>query len=387
MRAGTLIGAWFDYNAGQPGATIRGLPSAGGRLFEPGHTARTDTTVRHPCSGRGDPLSTNPTIHDDPNRPGPGPIGDPQSGHRQWLGVGLVLISTICFAMSIVLARLSYDGGVNPITLLTIRITFFLAALLLFLRLAGKPIRLQPRERYASLFLGAIVAMGSFGSYSSIEYIPVSLMVLILYTYPILVAVAMRFTAGERMTPIKVIALLTAFLGLALALQVAVQQKAPIGFAFAAMGAIGLTLTVLVSNRILRRTDSRRMTVHMSMTTTALYATALIATDSLSLPQTDIGWYALCIIPPLWVRGDPDLLHRPADDRPDPHGDAGKHGARPYHPLRRPPARRVPVEHTTTWRGAGHRCGLPDAVLRLVGKPQSLTPTSPRRFGFATIGQ
>ena len=203
--------------------------------------------------------------------------------------------------MSIVLARLSYDGGVNPITLLTIRITFFLAALLLFLRLAGKPIRLQPRERYASLFLGAIVAMGSFGSYSSIEYIPVSLMVLILYTYPILVAVAMRFTAGERMTPIKVIALLTAFLGLALALQVAVQQKAPIGFAFAAMGAIGLTLTVLVSNRILRRTDSRRMTVHMSMTTTALYATALIATDSLSLPQTDIGWYALCIIPPLWV--------------------------------------------------------------------------------------
>ena len=208
------------------------------------------------------------------------------TGRHPWLGFALVLTATIAWSAQIVIAALIYDEGANPITILTFRAIAFAASLYLVMRWRGQPVRMPPRERYVSLGLGLLIGAQSFTYYSSIQYIPAGLAVLIFYTSPILVALAMRFVDGEPLTAAKLIALATAFLGLAITFQVEFESLHPLGIAFAAFSAFGLATTIVVSSRVLRRADSRQMTLHMTIVSSAAYLVALALTRSLDFPDT-----------------------------------------------------------------------------------------------------
>ncbi len=223
------------------------------------------------------------------------------TGRHPWLGFALVLTATIAWSAQIVIAALIYDEGANPITILTFRAIAFAASLYLVMRWRGQPVRMPPRERYVSLGLGLLIGAQSFTYYSSIQYIPAGLAVLIFYTSPILVALAMRFVDGEPLTAAKLIALATAFLGLAITFQVEFESLHPLGIAFAAFSAFGLATTIVVSSRVLRRADSRQMTLHMTIVSSAAYLVALALTRSLDFPDTGAGWLMMLSMPVLYL--------------------------------------------------------------------------------------
>ena len=216
-------------------------------------------------------------------------------------GAGIVLVSASCYASNVILARIVYTAGGNPITLLTIRTLFFVAALALIIRLGRKPMRLDQRERYLSLALGVLIAGQSLAFYSSFRYIPVSLASLIQYTYPLLVSAGMWIVEREPLRPLTLGCLAAALAGLALALQVSAEALDPRGLALAGMGALGLATTVLVSNRILRRADSRRLTFHYSLTMAVIYLVVITAAGPVAVPAATEGRLALALVPVIYV--------------------------------------------------------------------------------------
>ncbi|HEY2112288.1 MAG TPA: hypothetical protein VGH25_11235, partial [Dongiaceae bacterium] len=65
-------------------------------------------------------------------------------GARQGLGLILIFLTTACFACITTFSKLAYADGSNPETLMLLRFVGFAAFILLFQRLRGRPIRLEP---------------------------------------------------------------------------------------------------------------------------------------------------------------------------------------------------------------------------------------------------
>lgn len=219
----------------------------------------------------------------------------------QWLGILLVLIGAAAYGVLVVAAKLNYEHGSDPVTVLFVRAIGFFVLLLVFRRATGRPIGLPPTVRYLCLGLGVFLAFQTWCNYAAITFIPVSLAILLLYTYPIFVALSTRLIERERLGAIKAGAVVIAFTGLALSLQVHPGALDPRGLGLGLMAGLGLAITVMLSSRILRRADSARMTLHFTASTSACYLAVLLLTDGWAWPVDQIGWLLLLAMPLVYI--------------------------------------------------------------------------------------
>ncbi len=220
---------------------------------------------------------------------------------RARLGLAILAISVPCYALSVIVARSVYEHGGNALACLVVRMGFFATALFIYFRVVGQSPWLPRRETLASLGLGILSAMQSFAYYKAFEYIPVSLAALLVYTYPPMVAVAARMISREPLTPVMVGALASAFLGIALVLQVSFGTLHPIGVACGLAAAVGMAVTTLISSRILVRADSRRMTLHIAIAAFGIYLGGALATGGTAWPRDVAGWSLLALLPMIYL--------------------------------------------------------------------------------------
>jgi drug/metabolite transporter (DMT)-like permease len=182
-----------------------------------------------------------------------------------WIGVGLLLLSAFGFTIAMLFANMAYRDGIDVHTTNAARYTATIVLLFLFQKIRGKKLRLPPRERYTSLALGISVFMMGFGYLGATQYIPISLAALLFYTFPVFVAVIARFTENESITAIRLIAIILAFIGLGLALEVHSLtnlnwQGVALGF-LSSLGcttfvsSLGCTTFVIVSSLSMRSAD------------------------------------------------------------------------------------------------------------------------------------
>lgn len=141
---------------------------------------------------------------------------------RRSLGIGLVLVAGGSFASGSIFATLSYREGLDWLTLLWWR--FLIGAGMAWLWVALSPSRrasvraLSGRQLAITLALGAVYTGNAGTYYAGIETIPASLAGVIVYIYPVFVAVlSLRFATrlpGRR----PWFALVLAVIGIVLAL-------------------------------------------------------------------------------------------------------------------------------------------------------------------------
>jgi len=225
-----------------------------------------------------------------------------QASHgKQWAALATLIAALMGYSLCVIMARTVYDHGGNALTALISRMGLFTVGMLIFFRVKGQSPMLAPSERYASLGLGVVIAVQSFAYYSSFEFIPVSLAALVFYTYPTLVAVTVRLISRTPLTPLMLGALITAFFGIALVLEVSLETLNPWGIARAFVASIGMATTAIVSSRILRRADSRRMALHTAASASTIYVLAAIVTGTAALPVDVPGWAALMALPVFYV--------------------------------------------------------------------------------------
>ncbi len=216
----------------------------------------------------------------------------PTSSRHPMFGIALCLVAAVSFACNTGLASVAYRHGAAPLSVLTYRTAVAVLALFVILKLLRVPIVLSPKRRYASLALGVMLGAYSYGLLGAIAYMPLALAVLTFYLYPLIVGVASWALGREPMTFALGGALIVAFAGLALALDLGGGTLNPIGFAHALGGAILITILVLLNARMVGAGDSRPVSLHMLFTGFLSYLAADIFVGEYPLPVDAIGWAA-----------------------------------------------------------------------------------------------
>jgi drug/metabolite transporter (DMT)-like permease len=119
---------------------------------------------------------------------------------RRATGTALVLIAAVAFGSASILARPVYDAGMDWLDLVTWR--FIIGAALAWIWIAVSPARrasvrrLRPRRRQVAVTvaLGALFTGNAGTYYAALETVPVALAGVLVYTYPVIVALlSMRF--------------------------------------------------------------------------------------------------------------------------------------------------------------------------------------------------
>jgi len=218
---------------------------------------------------------------------------------RSALPVNAVFVLGVAAVFSLVsnCARLAFDSGSNALTVVALRTTFVGIALWVYLRARRVSWRLPPVERNWALALGALLAFSTLVLNKALEIIPVSIAILIFYTYPLLTSVASWVTRTERFSLRVATTLVIAFSGLVLALRVKGGPLNATGLAYAFAASVGWGALMYVTGRVFRGGDSRPRTLHMMVSAGTLFLLACVVTGDVAFPSTQKGWVGFVSVP------------------------------------------------------------------------------------------
>lgn len=216
---------------------------------------------------------------------------------NSWVGVAAVTSSVIVFGLAPPLARLAYDAGSNPVTLVEVR--FLAASTMLLLLLAWRRRRdRSPLGRAPIpllLVIGIATAISSAGYMGAVEHIPAGMASLLFYTFPIQVTFLAGALGQERLTALRLGAGAVCLVGVALAIGVAPVFPNLIGVAMALSAASGVAVLIVLSAKAMQRMD--QLAVQTSSTLIALFCFTvwLISSGGPAWPTTSMGWMALMV--------------------------------------------------------------------------------------------
>ena len=156
----------------------------------------------------------------------------------------LVMLSACCFGAISIFVVLATRAGAPLLTILALR--YLLGSLGLFAIAGGFAVLREARGRLGRfLILGGIgQALIAFGSLSALRFIPVGALVFLFYTYPSWIAVIAAVRGTERVTPLRVAALLLSLGGIGLMVGAPGGALDPIGIALALGSALLYALYV-----------------------------------------------------------------------------------------------------------------------------------------------
>lgn len=141
----------------------------------------------------------------------------------------LIVVSAFSFGSISVLTVLTMSAGVPLLTAMVWR--YVLGAVLLGGIAEIKQIRLLSRQRIVQLMLigGVGQALITYLSLHALGYIPVGPLAFLFYTYPAWVALLAAIRRTERLTPIRVFALMLALVGVTIMVGAPTEKLNPIG--------------------------------------------------------------------------------------------------------------------------------------------------------------
>lgn len=217
-----------------------------------------------------------------------------QLNHRFWLGSFFALCSAMAFALNLSFARIAYDHGANIHALNGFRSLSFLLCLVLVVALNRQTIFIPKKDIYISLLLGALLCFEMYALLAAILFIPVALAILIMYTYPMMIAVYGWISGRNEFSYLSLLLLLIAFGGLVIALNSSTASYSGTGALFAAFGAIALAMMLLLSEKILANNDNYVVMLYMLLSTCFIVALLSVSIVDLAWPATIMGWAPFC---------------------------------------------------------------------------------------------
>lgn len=212
---------------------------------------------------------------------------------RGWLPV--LGLFGVAFSLGVghVCSRLAFTNGVNVLTAAAARSV--LAALLLYALLRARRIAVFPLPSAfrACLALGVLIAVQTAAIQTSVALMPVTLALLVFYTYPFFTSLAASALGDERLSLRLLAALAAAFAGLALVLGVGPASASMSGIAAALMASAAFTAALVFTPRLAPGLGAPLRTLFMLGTAAALFVAAALATGKFAPPANAPAWFGL----------------------------------------------------------------------------------------------
>lgn len=223
-------------------------------------------------------------------------IAQDSAGARQLEGVLVTAGAALSISINSIAVPTVYAHGANPQTVVLLRYAFFIFAFLAAWSLIGRSLALAARHRRHALISGTFAAAGSVGLLGAYAFIPVSLAIVLVYTYPILTA--LMLAALQRRAPgfVALVCLVLALAGVVLIIGIEEVVLDPRGLALAALGAAGFAGAIVWNALMLRAADSTLVSFYMSLSGLVVIGALVIATGSFAPPSAaTAGWLAMLI--------------------------------------------------------------------------------------------
>ncbi|MBT5513590.1 MAG: DMT family transporter [Rhodospirillaceae bacterium] len=216
----------------------------------------------------------------------------PSAGNQK---TGLIAAGAAATSLGVVTtgARVAYDAGLSPATLVAFRVLVGTVAVILLLIALKRGFKIARDARRPAVGLSLGMIMIAYGYMSSVFFIPVSLAALIFYFYPIIVLILSSI--ADRTVPglITQAAFFAAFIGLALALGPSFDSLDWRGLLGAGIAAMGATMVMICGAAAARRMDPITLTFYSQISSLPIVLAVMYFAGGPALPEGGVGWAGL----------------------------------------------------------------------------------------------
>jgi drug/metabolite transporter (DMT)-like permease len=209
---------------------------------------------------------------------------------RRIIGVILIAISAASFGTLAIFGRYAYSDGMNIYTVLFLRFGVSASFMTVILLLRKEHF---PRGQ----ILAQLVGMGglgyvgqSFMYMTAIKYASAGLVALLLYLYPFFVAILATTFLHEKITRIKVIALILALFGTALT--VGPVSGMLIGALMAITAALIYSIYIIVGTNVMKHVSPVQSSTVIFASAGAVFGLLTLANGA-HFPVSNSGWLAM----------------------------------------------------------------------------------------------
>jgi drug/metabolite transporter (DMT)-like permease len=206
---------------------------------------------------------------------------------KQLTGILFIVISAASFGTLAIFGRFLYADGVDTFTMLFLRfgIAALLMTLILILRRESFP---RGRVLWQLIGMGALGYVGqSFSYLSAIKYASAGLVALLLYLYPMFVFVLSVIVLREKVTGLKILALILALTGTTLTVDPAGGQVN--GILIAISAALIYSVYIIVGTGVMKHVSAIQSSAVIFASAAAVYG-VLMMFSGVHLPSTNSGW-------------------------------------------------------------------------------------------------
>jgi drug/metabolite transporter (DMT)-like permease len=210
------------------------------------------------------------------------------------IGLVFIIISAASFGVMPIFARLAYNAGAEPITVLFLRFTIAAVVmnLIMVVRRTAYPRGLILLEL---ILLGAIAYVGeSLAYFLALQMASAGLVALLLYIYPALVTALSAIFLKEHLTRVKIVALFLALSGTALTIRIT-GGGSMLGIWLGIAAAVDYAIYILLGSRIVRRSGPMASTTVIITSTAGVYI-GIVAIHGATYPTTSTGWIAIIAV-------------------------------------------------------------------------------------------
>jgi drug/metabolite transporter (DMT)-like permease len=205
-------------------------------------------------------------------------------------GLALVALSTVAYGVQPILGKVAYAAGVRPLPLLAWR--YLIAAVLLALLDRGP--RPPLGERLKLWGIGAVFVFNSIAYFMALDRLPASVTALVLFSYPVIVALLAALAGVDRLTGRSLLAALGAFAGCALTAGGMPGRELPTaGVLWALAAALVYASYVVLASRFGALVPARTLALHVAQVAALLCMGLALAGGGLALPPDPRAWLSV----------------------------------------------------------------------------------------------
>lgn len=209
---------------------------------------------------------------------------------KRLIGILLIMISAASFGTLAIFGRYAYMDGMDTFTVLFLRfgISASIMTVVLILRKESFP---RGRILAQLVGMGALGYVGqSFSYLTATQYASAGLVALLLYLYPLFVAVLSMIFLHEKLTRVKVIALAIALVGTALTVDPAGGQI--MGVLLAISAALIYSIYIIVGTNVMKHVSAIQSSTVIIASAGLVYG-LLTAFNGAHFPASNSGWLAM----------------------------------------------------------------------------------------------
>lgn len=209
---------------------------------------------------------------------------------KKLIGILLIAISAASFGTLGIFGQYVYGDGMDIFTALFIR--FSVSAVFMITVLILRKERFPRGRILAQLIgMGAIGYVGqSFLYLSSIKYASVGLIALLLYLYPMFVFILSTIFLREKVTVVKITALVLSIVGAGLTVDPDGGQL--LGVVMIIAAALVYSVYIVVGANVMKHVTAFQSSAVVFMSAGAVYGMLTFA-NGVHLPQSNTGWFAM----------------------------------------------------------------------------------------------